>query len=121
MAWPETLTASQQTTVENFVTDLPTWAAALAKLNLYGAALGSAWYGGLSTLVGALQTSDVIPNISGLADSGDLTAAHVTTLVAWVFALSNPANSDQGTGAYARVGIQQLCALAAGINAVSGN
>ena len=117
MAWPENLTADQQTAVEAFTTSLRSWGAGLAQLNILGAAIGADWFGGISTLVAGLQTTDLVPNISGLAGSQDLTAADVTNLALWANALSNPANSDQRTGAYASVGIQQTCVKAAGINA----
>jgi hypothetical protein len=70
-------------------------------------------------LVGDLQSTEVIPNTSGLAGSQDLLASDLTSLVDWAFALSNPANSDQGTGACASVRIQQLCVKAACINGVN--
>ena len=120
MAWPESLTADQQAAVESFTTSLRTWAAQLSVLNILGAAIGAEWYGGVNALVGSLQSGDLVPNASGLAGSQDLTASDVTSLANWAFALSNPASADQGTGAYASVGIQQACVKAAGINASIG-
>ena len=117
MAWPEALTANQQTAVESFSTSCRTWCAALAQLNILGAAIGAAWFGGINTLVGDLQSTDLVPNVSGLAGSQDLTATQVTNIALWANTLANPANSDQGTGSYASVGIVQTCIAAAGINA----
>jgi len=117
MAWPEGLTADQQKAVTDFTQSLRAWSAQLAQLNSLGAAIGAAWFGGINGLVGSLQSSDIIPNVSGLAGAQDLSPADLTSLAQWANALSNPLNSDQGTGAYASVGIQQLCVKAAGINA----
>ena len=117
MAWPETLTADQQKAVTDFTQSLRQWAASLAQLNALGTAIGAAWFGGINDLVGGLQSGDIIPNVSGLAGAQDLLPADVTNLALWANTLANPANADQGTGAYASVGIQQTCVKAAGINA----
>jgi hypothetical protein len=120
MAWPATLTTGQQKAVTDFTTSARAWAAQLEQLNVLGASVGAAWFGGINALVGGLQAGDLIPNTSGLAGSQDLTQADVTNLALWAFAHSNPANADQGTGAYASAGIQQTCVKAAGINATIG-
>jgi hypothetical protein len=120
MAWPETLTASQQKAVTDFALSARTWAAQLQQLNILGASVSAAWFGGVNALVAGLQSGDLIPNTSGLAGSQDLTPGDLTNLALWANALSNPANADQGTGAYASVGIQQTCVKAAGINASIG-
>jgi hypothetical protein len=119
--WPGTLTADQQKAVTDFTLSQRAWAAQLAQLNELGASIGAAWFGGINALVGSLQAGDIIPNTSGLSGSQDLLQADVTNLALWANALSNPANGDQGTGAYASVGIQQTCVKAAGINASVGN
>lgn len=117
MAWPESLTANQQAAVEAFATNLRSWAALLAQINIVGGAISSAWNGGISTMVGTLQTTDVIPNTSGLAGAQDLLASDVTNLANWASTLANSSNSVQGTGSMASVGIQQTCVKACGINA----
>ena len=118
MAWPESLTTDQQAAFLAFTTSLRSWAAALAQLNVLGAAIAAEWSGGMSALNGDLQSGDVIPNASGLAGSQDLSQADVGNLAAWASALCNTSNSDQGTGSYASGLIQSTCVKAAGINAV---
>ena len=117
MAWPESLSADEQAAARAFCTPLRSWAALLSQLNVLGAAIGDGWFGGLNAIIGSLQDGDVIPNDAGLDGSRPLTKADVTNLALWAWSLSNPANGDQGTGAYASVGIQQTCVKAAGINA----
>ena len=90
MAWPESLTSEQQEAVQSFVTSCRSWAAGLAQLNVLGAAIGAANFGGISTLLGDLQTTDVIPNTSGLAGSQDLLVSDVTSLASWAWAMANP-------------------------------
>jgi len=121
MAWPGSLTTEQQTAVQDFTTSCRTWAALLAQMNILGAAIGAANAGGISTLLSDLQTTDVIPNTSGLAGSQDLLASDVISLASWAWAAANPQNTTSaGGGAYATVGIQQTCVKAAGINASIG-
>jgi hypothetical protein len=117
MAWPESLTADEQAAFLAFTTNLRSWSAQLARLNILGNAIASAWSGGISTLNGKLQGGDVIPNASSLAGSQDLSQADVGNLAAWAQSLCNPANADQGTGSYASGLIQSTLVKAAGINA----
>src|SRR5579859_4601526 len=100
MSWPESLTPSQQAAVQSFATSCRTFAAQLAQLNILGAAIGAEWAGGVSTLVGSLQSGDLIPNTSGLAGSQDLSQADVSNLAGYATNIANPSNSDQGTGGY---------------------
>jgi hypothetical protein len=121
MAWPESLTVEEQQAVQDHCTSCRSWSALLSQINNLGAAIAASWSGGISTLVGDLQPGDTIPNTSGMAGSQDLTTTDVTNLSQWANALSNQASSDQGTGAYASLLIQQTLVKAAGINAsVSG-
>ena len=120
MAWPESLTASQQAAVQSFATSCRSFAAGLSQLNILAAAIGAEWAGGVSTLVNSLQSGDLIPNTSGLAGSQDLAPADVANLAGYATNISNPNNADQGAGGYNGSFIQALCVKAAGINAAIG-
>lgn len=117
MAWPESLTADQQTAVLAFTTNCRSFAAQLAQLNILGAAISAAWAGGISTYVSSLQSGDIIPNVSSLAGSQDLQQADVANIAGYATTISNPANASQGTGGYSSAFIQALLIKAAGINA----
>lgn len=120
MAWPESLTTDQQLAVTSFVTSCRSFSAQLSQLNILGAAIGAAWAGGISILVGDLSSGDLIPNTSGLAGSQDLSQADVSNIAGYATNISNPANSDQGTGGYNGGFIAALFVKAAGINAAIG-
>ncbi len=117
MAWPENLTSNQIAAIESLATSCRSWGAGLAQLNILGVAIGADYYSGLNSLLSGLTQTDVVPNTSGYDGAQDLLVSELVTLVGWAFTLSNPANGTQGTGAFASVGIQQLCMKAAGINA----
>jgi hypothetical protein len=92
-----------------------------AQANTLAAAISAAWGGGISTLVGDLQSGDIIPNASGLAGAQDFTQADIADLAGYAVNISNPANSSQGTGGYNGSFIAALFVKAAGINAtISG-
>ena len=61
MAWPESLAPTQQAAVEQFALDCRAWAAKLAKLNTYGAAIGAAYYAGINANLAALPDNRYRP------------------------------------------------------------
>lgn len=121
MAWPESLTTDQQAAVEQFCNNLRSWAILVWQANNLGLAIAADWSGSIQALVNTLQSTDLVPNTSGLAGAQPLLPADITSLESWANAMSNPSNPTQGTGGFSSLGIQQLLAKAAGINAlVSG-
>jgi hypothetical protein len=121
MAWPESLTASQQQQVQDLTNACRSFMAMLWQLNILGAAIAANWNGGTTTLVqSGLQSGDLIPQTSGLAGAQPLAAADVTNIAGYAINFSNAANASQGTGGYASPFIEALAVKAAGIgNAIT--
>lgn len=117
MAWPETLTADQQTAVTDFCNSVRAFSALLGRACSLGSAIGAAWAGGISTLVGDLESGDSVPNTSGLAGSQNLVPADISNLAGYATVISDPSNASQGTGSFNGAFIKALCVKAAGVNA----
>lgn len=80
MAYPETLTANQQTTLLNFMTSLRPNLLLFSKLINNLALLDNVWNGGGVKAINALlQAADVIPDNTGLSGATPLTAADLNT------------------------------------------
>ncbi len=117
MAWPGPLTADQQNAVITTADNIRSWSAKLTALNELGIQIGAAWNGGVSTMVGSLQSGDLIPTHSSYAGAQQLVPADVTNLAGYAINSSDASAQTQGTGAYASAFILALCVKAAGINA----
>ena len=78
----------------------------------------SYWTGNVETILGALQSSDVIPNTTGLAGAQGLTKAELTNLIGYMITAS--ATADGASGSYNSNYHRSLYAKAAGpINIVN--
>lgn len=98
MATWASLTPTEQADVQAFMGSLRAFAGDLAILANEGVAVGAAWNGGLSTIVGTLGADEVIPNASGLDGAQGVVPADVANMAGYLIDLSNPANNVGGGG-----------------------
>lgn len=121
MATYASLTPAQQDAVENLVNPLRAFAAQLMHLNVLAARISADWNGGVSTIVGTLDSGETIPNTSALAGAQGLAPADVTNLAGYAINHCDPSRSptaNDGTGGgYNSAFIQALAVKAAGIGA----
>jgi hypothetical protein len=81
MATYASLTQGEKDLLAAFTNSLRAWTGEQARTNNHADASNTSWIASVSTLVGSLDASEVIPNTSGLAGAEDLTKEEVTTLV----------------------------------------
>jgi hypothetical protein len=93
MAWPESLTADQQTNVIAYANVGRTISQLAIQLVLLTQQYNTAWGGGIATLVNSLQSTDLIPNTSGLPGSQDLDQADMGNIATWAALICNSANT----------------------------
>lgn len=117
MAWPELLTADEQAAAKDFGDDIASFSHALGVALALGSEVAAKWGGGLSTIIGDLQSDDVVPKQNSRAGSQPLTAGDITNLSGYAINISNPTNASQGTGGYYGDFIHALIVKASGINA----
>lgn len=85
MAYPETLTANQQTTILAFMPLLRANLLKFAQLTNDFNLLNQTWTnGGVSAINALLQSGDIIPDSTGLNGATPLSAADLTTAMAAV-------------------------------------
>jgi len=98
------LTAEQQATLADYVRLLRAWCGEQARTNNHADALNSQ-YAQIQTILGELQSADVVTDGSGLSGAMSLTAGEITSMTAQMQGILAAYNSE---------GLRQAWAKAAG-------
>lgn len=106
------LTAEQKASVQALSQLVRPLSGELARLLEKFQAVVSYYSGNVETILGELQTSDVIPNESGLAGAQDLTKEQFVNLVGYMITAANTAEGAPMNSNYHRA----LYAIACGPN-----
>ena len=108
----EALTAEQKLAVDALSDAVRPLAGTLARTLEKFQAVNSYWTGNVETILAGLQSSDVIPNKTGLAGAQGLTKSQLTTLVGYMITAS--ATADGAVSSYNTNFHRSLYAQAAG-------
>jgi len=112
MATYASLTQEQKDIVQAYVNFARAWAGEQARTNNHGEAANDDWNAQINTIVGSLDTGEVIPNTSGLAGAASLTKEEVTTLTSHLQNMQTDMSSH--TGGFNTTTLRQAWIKAAG-------
>jgi len=116
MATWASLTNEQQAAVEAVANAERSFSMHMAMAADLGINIAAAWNGGVSTIVGTLGSTEIIPNTSGLAGSQALLPADMTNVAGYAINMSDPSSGQGGTGGYNTGFIRALWVKLAGLN-----